>query len=87
MTILKKESIPPFTAHFVETTINGAGYSLLSGFPFVFSPARVSVDSVSDNRRQGNLPDELVFKESSVSGHFTTPWSGETNFVLIFKIQ
>jgi hypothetical protein len=65
MTILKRESIPPFTARFVETTISGAGYSLLSGFPFVFSPARVSVDSVSDNRRQGNLPDELVFKESS----------------------
>jgi hypothetical protein len=38
-----------------------------------------------DNRRQGNLPDELVLKD--VSGHFTTPWSGETNFVLIFKIQ
>lgn len=64
MTILEKESIPPCTARFVETTINGAGYSLLAGFPFVFSPARVSLDSVSGNRRQGNLPGELIIEES-----------------------
>jgi hypothetical protein len=66
MKVVGRESIPPFTARFVETTISGAGYSLLAVFPFVFSPARVSPDSVVlDNRRQGNLPDELVVKESS----------------------
>jgi hypothetical protein len=57
MKVVGRESIPPFTARFVETTISGAGYSLLAGFPFIFSPARVSPDSVIlDARRQGNLP-------------------------------
>jgi hypothetical protein len=59
--------------------------NLPDGLVFEESSKRVSVDSELDNRRQGNLPDELVLKD--VSGHFTTPWSGETNFVLIFKIQ
>ena len=45
MQTVEMERIPPFTSRFVRARISGADYSLLGGFPFIFSPAKSSTES------------------------------------------
>ena len=48
------ERIPSFTSRFVKVRIRGADYSLLGGFPFIFSPAKSSADPSGECNLQPN---------------------------------